>query len=39
MDGKLKQRLKTFMRVQDSKRSFSSLNCSNNREVGICFAA
>jgi len=39
MDGKLKLRPKTFMRVQDSKWLFSSSNCSNKREVGICPAA
>jgi len=36
MDGKLRHRPTTFMRVQDSKRPFSSSNCSNKREVGIC---
>jgi len=35
MDEKLRHRPKTFMRVQDSKQSFSSSNCSNKREVGI----
>jgi len=39
MDRKLRHRPKTFMRVQDSKGLFSSSNCSNNREVGICPAA
>jgi len=39
MDGKLRHRPKTFIRVQDSKRSFSSSNCSNKREVGICLVA
>jgi hypothetical protein len=39
MYGKLRHRPKTFMRVQDSKGSFLSSNCSNNREVGICHAA
>jgi len=39
MDGKLIHRPKTFMRVQDSKWSFSSSNCRNKREVGICLAA
>jgi hypothetical protein len=39
MNGKLRYRPKTFMRVQDSKRSFSSSNCSNKKEVGICPAA
>ena len=36
MYGKLRHRLKTFMRVQDLKVSFSSSNGSNNGEVGIC---
>jgi len=36
MDRKLRHRPKTFMRVQVSKGPFSSSNCSNNREVGIC---
>ena len=39
MDGKLRHKPKTFMRVQDSKGPFSSSNCSNKREVGICPAA
>jgi hypothetical protein len=39
MYGKLRHRPKTFMGVQDSKGPFSSSNCSNNREVGICPAA
>jgi len=48
MDGKLRHRPKTFMKsprfktgaiVQDSKRSFSSSNCSNKRDVGIYPAA
>jgi len=39
MDEKLRHRPKTFMRVQDSKWPFSSSNCSNKREVGICPAA
>jgi 4-hydroxy-3-methylbut-2-enyl diphosphate reductase IspH len=39
MDGKLRHRPKTFMRVQDSKRSFSSSNCSNKKEVRIFLAA
>jgi len=39
MDGKLRHRRKTFMRVQDSKWSFSSSNCSNKREVRIYLAA
>jgi hypothetical protein len=39
MDGKLRHRPKTFMRVQDSKRPFSSSNCNNKREVRICPAA
>jgi hypothetical protein len=39
MDGKLRHRPKTFMRVRDSKRPFSSSNCSNKREVRICPAA
>jgi hypothetical protein len=36
MDGKLRHRPKTFVGVQDSKKLFSSLNCSNNGEVQIC---
>jgi hypothetical protein len=36
MDGKLRHKPKTFMRVQDSKGPFSSSNCSNKREVRIC---
>jgi len=36
MDGKLRHRPKTFMRVQDLKRPFSSSNYSNKREVRIC---
>jgi hypothetical protein len=36
MYGKLRHRPKTLIRVQDSKRPFSSSNYSNNREVGIC---
>jgi hypothetical protein len=36
MDGKLRHRPKTFVGVQDLKRSFSSPNCSKNREVLIC---
>jgi len=36
MYGKLRHKPKTFMRVQDSKEPFSSSNCSNNIEVGIC---
>jgi hypothetical protein len=39
MDGKLRYRPKTFMRVQDSKQSFSSSNCSNKKEDIICPAA
>jgi hypothetical protein len=39
MDRKIRHGPKTFMRVQDSKGPFSSSNCSNNREVGICPAA
>jgi len=48
MDEKLRHRPKTFMKsprfktgaiVQDSKRSFSSSNCSNKRDVGIYPAA
>jgi hypothetical protein len=39
MDRKLRYRPKIFMGVQDSKGPFSSSNCSNNREVGICHAA
>jgi hypothetical protein len=39
LDEKLRHRPKTFMRVQDSKRSFSSSNCSNKGEVRICPAA
>jgi hypothetical protein len=39
MDGKLRHRPKTFMGVEDSKQLFSSSNCSNKREVGICPAA
>jgi hypothetical protein len=39
MEGKLRHRPKTFMRVQDSKLPFASSNCSNKREVGICPAA
>jgi hypothetical protein len=33
---KLRHRPKTFMGVQDLKRPFPSLNCSNNEEVRIC---
>jgi len=33
MDGKLRHKPKTFMRVRDSKQPFSSSNCSNKREV------
>jgi hypothetical protein len=36
MNEKLRHRPKTFMTVQDSKRPFSSSNCSNKRKVGIC---
>jgi hypothetical protein len=36
MDGKLRHRPKTFMRVQDSKWPFLSSNYSNKKEVGIC---
>jgi hypothetical protein len=36
IDGKLRHRPKTFMRVQDSKGPFSSSNCSKKREVRIC---
>jgi len=32
MDGKLRYRPKTFMRVQDSKQSFLSSNCSNKKK-------
>jgi hypothetical protein len=39
MDGKLRHRPNTFMRVQDSKWQLSSSNCSNKREVRICLAA
>ena len=39
INKKLRHRPKTFMGVQDSKRPFSSLNCSNKREVGIYPAA
>jgi hypothetical protein len=39
MDGKLRHRPKTFMRVRDSKWPFLNSNCSNKREVGICLAA
>jgi hypothetical protein len=39
MDGKLRHRPKTFMRVQDSKKLFSSSNYSNNGEVRIYPAA
>jgi hypothetical protein len=39
MDGKLRHRPKSFMRVQDLKWPFSSSNYSNKREVGICPAA
>jgi len=39
MDGKLRHKPKTFMRVQDSKQLFSSSNCSNKREVRICPAS
>jgi hypothetical protein len=39
MDGKLRHRPKTFMRVQDLKRPFSSSNYSNKRDVGIFPAA
>jgi len=39
MDRKLIRRPKIFMRVQDSKGQFSSSNCSNNKEVGMCPAA
>jgi len=35
MDGKLRHRPKTFMKVQDSKWPFLSSNCSNKIEVGI----
>jgi hypothetical protein len=33
MDGKLRNMPKTFMGVQDLKRSFSSPNYSNNGEI------
>jgi hypothetical protein len=37
MYGKLKKiGLKLSWRVQDSKGPFSSSNCSNHREIGIC---
>jgi len=36
MDGKIRHRPKTFMRVQDSIMLFSSSNLSNNGEVGTC---
>ena len=39
MYRKLRHMPKTFMRVQDLKVPFFSLNGSNNREVGICHAA
>jgi hypothetical protein len=39
MDGKLRHRPKTLMKSPNSNGSFSSSNCSNKREVGICLAA
>jgi hypothetical protein len=36
MDRKLRHRPKTFMKSPRFKRTVSSSNCSNNREVGIC---
>jgi len=36
MDGKVRHRPTTLMGVQDLTRPFSSPNCSNNEEVGIC---
>jgi len=39
IDGKLRHRTKTFMRVQDLILPFSSSNLSNNGEVGTCPAA
>jgi len=39
MDGKLRHRPNTFMKVQDSKWPCSSSNCSNKREVRICHVA
>jgi hypothetical protein len=39
MDGKIRHRLKIFMRVQNSILPFSSSNLSNNEEVGTCPAA
>ena len=36
MAGKLRDRPKTFMKSLRFKRTVSSSNCSNNREVRIC---
>jgi hypothetical protein len=39
MDGKLRYRPKIFMKSPRFKTVFSSSNCNNKREVGICPAA